>query len=42
VRARLDHARRIDDERRLAHGDPGFDETRNAFVRAQLATPRIS
>src|SRR5215213_9997735 len=42
VRAGLDDARRVHDQRRLAEPELRLDEPGNAFVRAQLATPRIS
>jgi hypothetical protein len=42
VRAGLDEPCRIDDERGLAVRLLALDKTRNAFVGAQVATPRIS
>jgi hypothetical protein len=38
----LDEPRRVDDERGLAVGLSALDQPGNAFVRAQVATPRIS
>jgi hypothetical protein len=42
VRARLDDAGGIDDERRLTVRLLALDEAGDALERAQLATPRIS
>jgi hypothetical protein len=42
VRAGLDEPRRVDDERGLPVRLLALDQARDAFKRAQLATPRIS